>query len=66
MGGNQVRYSIGLQTHQKGLMCVPGELVDEEHPLQYKPLDHLGFLNFHHSNDYGPKMDSLVKAYYGV
>ncbi|KAM4116235.1 hypothetical protein ACB094_02G034500 [Castanea mollissima] len=66
MGGNQVRYSIGLQTHQKGLMRVPEELVDEEHPLQYKPLDHLGFLNFHHSNDYGPKMDSLIKAYCGV
>jgi len=25
-------------------MCVPGELVDEEHPLQYKPLDHLDSL----------------------
>ncbi|KAF2301425.1 hypothetical protein GH714_024000 [Hevea brasiliensis] len=27
-------------------LMVPEELVDEEYPLKYKPLDHLGFLHF--------------------
>lgn len=66
MGANEARYSFGLATHQKGVMHTPKELVDEEHPLQYKPFDHLGYLNWHLSNDYQPKLESLVKAYCGA
>ncbi|KAJ1375627.1 Oxoglutarate/iron-dependent dioxygenase [Sesbania bispinosa] len=37
---------------------VPEELIDEEHPLQYKPFDHLALLNFAYSAN--------IKAYCGV
>ncbi|XP_020224845.1 probable inactive 2-oxoglutarate-dependent dioxygenase AOP2 [Cajanus cajan] len=58
MKGNEIRYSLGLFAFYKGIMQVPEELIDEEHPLQYKPFDHLGLLNFTYSAN--------MKAYCGV
>ncbi|PNX59260.1 gibberellin 20 oxidase, partial [Trifolium pratense] len=49
MNGNEKRYSLGLFAFYKGLLQVPEELIDEEHPLQYKPFDHLALLNFGYS-----------------
>ncbi|XP_027367500.1 2-oxoglutarate-dependent dioxygenase AOP3-like [Abrus precatorius] len=46
MNGSETRYSLGLFAFSKGILQVPEELIDEEHPLQYKPFDHLGLLNF--------------------
>ena len=41
------------------------ELVDEEHPLIYKPFGYLSFVNFRHSEE-GMKSDDSLKAYCGV
>ncbi|WJX16077.1 hypothetical protein P8452_06155 [Trifolium repens] len=49
MSGNEKRYSLGLFAFYKGLLQVPKELIDEEHPLQYKPFDHLALLHFGYS-----------------
>ncbi|CAJ1967671.1 unnamed protein product [Sphenostylis stenocarpa] len=56
--GNETRYSLGLFAFYKGIMKVPEELIDEEHPVQYKPFDHLALLNFTYSAN--------MKAYCGV
>ncbi|ESW17548.1 hypothetical protein PHAVU_007G248400 [Phaseolus vulgaris] len=55
--GEDTRYSLGLFAFYKGIMKVPEELIDEEHPVHYKPFDHLGLLNFYSAN---------MKAYCGV
>ncbi|KAL2326023.1 hypothetical protein Fmac_025081 [Flemingia macrophylla] len=49
MKGNETRYSLGLFAFYRGILQVPEELIDEQHPLQYKPFDHLGLLNFTYS-----------------
>ncbi|CAL0299488.1 unnamed protein product [Lupinus luteus] len=58
MNGNETRYSLGLFAFYKGILEVPEELIDDEHPLQYKPFDHLALLNFTYS--------AHIKAYCGV
>lgn len=58
MNGNDIRYSVGLFAFYNGILQVPKELIDEEHPLQYKPFDHLALLNFSYSVH--------IKAYCGV
>ena len=47
------------------MVQVPEELVDEEHPLIYKPFGYLSFVNFRHSEE-GMKSDDSLKAYCGV
>ncbi|KAF2323148.1 hypothetical protein GH714_033673 [Hevea brasiliensis] len=46
MKGKVDRFSMGLFTFNNGILEVHEELVDEEYPLKYKPIDHLGFLHF--------------------
>ena len=44
---NKERYSVGLFTFIKGVINVPEELVDEEHPLQYKSIYNLAYNRFY-------------------
>lgn len=44
MPGNETRHSLGLFAFNDGIINVPEELVDEEHPLRYKPLNMFDFL----------------------
>lgn len=48
MSGNETRYSLGLFTLPKDgcIVKAPDELVDEEHPLLFKPFDFAEFLNY--------------------
>ncbi|XP_004308478.1 PREDICTED: 2-oxoglutarate-dependent dioxygenase AOP3-like [Fragaria vesca subsp. vesca] len=39
-----VRYSVLLFTFHNGIITVPKELIDEEHPLKYKPLNNHEYL----------------------
>ncbi|KAG1354747.1 2-oxoglutarate-dependent dioxygenase-related family protein [Cocos nucifera] len=59
MTGSEVRYSAGLFAMPKAgqLVGAPVELVDEEHPLLYKPFDHVEFLRFHRT-----RLNQSVKA----
>ncbi|WCJ40493.1 2-oxoglutarate (2OG) and Fe(II)-dependent oxygenase superfamily protein [Euphorbia peplus] len=46
VNGEVDRYSMGLFTFNNGIIEVPEELVDEEHPLMYRPFDHTHLLHF--------------------
>ncbi|GLT54213.1 hypothetical protein SLA2020_274310 [Shorea laevis] len=65
MSGNETRYSLGLFSFSNGIVQVPEELVDDEHPLQYKPFDHTGLLHFFRTDE-GYKSKCPIKAYCGV
>ncbi|RXH69047.1 hypothetical protein DVH24_031380 [Malus domestica] len=51
MSGNEARYSTGLFSIPKEgyITKAPEEVVDEEHPLLFKPLDHVEFLGFYYT-----------------
>ncbi|RVW28960.1 putative 2-oxoglutarate-dependent dioxygenase AOP1.2 [Vitis vinifera] len=65
MNGNKARYSIGLFAYHRGIIEIPEELADEEHPLQFKPFNHYGLLHFYFTNKAG-QTESTAKAYCGV
>ncbi|KAG5602029.1 hypothetical protein H5410_033399 [Solanum commersonii] len=46
--GNETRYSVGLFSTPKDGYTIktPKELIDEDHPLLFKPHNHFEFLNF--------------------
>ncbi|KAK9947302.1 hypothetical protein M0R45_002933 [Rubus argutus] len=44
MRENEARYSLLLSTFHNGIITVPEELIDDEHPLKYKALNHLEYL----------------------
>ena len=67
MEGEEVRYALGLFAFLTGLIRAPEELVDEEHPLQYKPFEHQGLVDFFFSSNDRNKRDcNIVRAYCGV
>ncbi|KDP37378.1 hypothetical protein JCGZ_06832 [Jatropha curcas] len=65
INSKEKRLSIGLFSYVKGIIKVPEEFVDEEHPLMYKPLDHIGLVHFFGSPE-GHKQHRTLKAYSGL
>ncbi|WCJ40643.1 2-oxoglutarate (2OG) and Fe(II)-dependent oxygenase superfamily protein [Euphorbia peplus] len=65
MKGKVDRYSMGLFAFNSGIIEVAKQLVDEEHPLMYKPLNHLGLLQFYRIDE-GYKSPCPLKAYCGI
>ncbi|KAM3374958.1 hypothetical protein P3S68_013672 [Capsicum galapagoense] len=67
MTGNEARYSVGLFSLPKAGYTIkaPEELVDDEHPLLFKPFDHLKFLAFCYSKE-GMRWKFPLKTYCGV
>ncbi|PHT30038.1 putative 2-oxoglutarate-dependent dioxygenase AOP1.2 [Capsicum baccatum] len=67
MTGNEARYSVGLFSLPKAGYTIkaPEELVDDEHPLLFKPFDHLKFLAFCYSKE-GMRWEFPLKTYCGV
>ncbi|KAK9066269.1 hypothetical protein SSX86_013590 [Deinandra increscens subsp. villosa] len=66
MQGDADRYSLGLFTFIRDLKIeTPQELVDEDHPLQYKALDHYKYLHYH-ASDEGMRSKFPLKSYCGV
>ncbi|XP_034696544.1 probable 2-oxoglutarate-dependent dioxygenase AOP1 [Vitis riparia] len=65
MRANEERYSLALFAFKNGMIKVPEELVDDKHPLQFKPFDHVGFIRFFHTEE-GRKSNSAIKAYCGI
>lgn len=63
--GTEARYSIAQFSFMEGMIETPEELVDEEHPLQYKPFDHLKFLAFFDKAE-NRKLECAIKTYCGV
>ncbi|KAM1120384.1 hypothetical protein ACFX13_045243 [Malus domestica] len=62
---NKVRYSFGQFFWNKGVMYVPNELTDEDHPMQYKPIDLVEYLQYYHENMSTVGFDFSVKDYCG-
>ncbi|KAI3455378.1 hypothetical protein Pfo_012041 [Paulownia fortunei] len=67
MTGDEARYSIGLFSIPKSgyIIKAPEEMVDEEHPLLFKPFDHVEFLDFYYS-EAGRTSPAALKAYCGA
>ncbi|KAG6430018.1 hypothetical protein SASPL_108077 [Salvia splendens] len=67
MSGNEARYSIGLFSVPKPgyIIKAPEEMVDEEHPLLFKPYDHHQFLQFYYT-EAGQRSPAALKQYCGV
>ncbi|XP_015868730.2 probable 2-oxoglutarate-dependent dioxygenase AOP1 [Ziziphus jujuba] len=67
MTGNEDRYSTGLFSIPKAGYTIkaPEEVVDEDHPLLFKPFDHVEFLGFYYS-EAGQRAESALTAYCGV
>ncbi|OWM77644.1 probable inactive 2-oxoglutarate-dependent dioxygenase AOP2 [Punica granatum] len=63
---HEVRYSLGVFSYQNGMIKTPDELIDEKHPQQFKPFDHVDFLCYYDSSDNRIKAQSLIKTYCGV
>ncbi|KAK2651426.1 hypothetical protein Ddye_011282 [Dipteronia dyeriana] len=67
MEGEEVRYALGMFAFLNGIIHTPEELIDDEHPLQYKPFDHQGLLRFYQSSTDPRKGDrNIMKVYCGV
>ncbi|CAK9310439.1 unnamed protein product [Citrullus colocynthis] len=60
--GNEDRYSLAMFGFSNGIVEVPKELVDQDHPLRYKPFDHIGLLHFFRSKE-GFNSKSPLKDY---
>ncbi|XP_027344908.1 probable 2-oxoglutarate-dependent dioxygenase AOP1 [Abrus precatorius] len=67
MSGNDARYSAGLFSVPKSgyIIKAPEELVDEEHPLLFKPFDHVEFLKYYYTEK-GQRDQSALRTYCGV
>ncbi|KAJ9190101.1 hypothetical protein P3X46_001333 [Hevea brasiliensis] len=67
MTGNEARYSAGLFSIPKAgyMIKAPEELIDEQHPLLFRPFDHVEFLKFYYT-EAGQRAESALKTYCGV
>ncbi|KAF6161286.1 hypothetical protein GIB67_009173 [Kingdonia uniflora] len=67
MIGKDSRYSAGLFSIPKAgyMINAPEELVDEDHPLLFKPFDFFGLLRFSRSEE-GQRAKFLLETYCGV
>ncbi|KAI3747668.1 hypothetical protein L6452_10241 [Arctium lappa] len=65
MNGQEDRYSAVLFSYKKGIIQIPEELVDQEHPSKFKPFDHYKFLDFF-SKDEIYLDEKAIKLFCGV
>ncbi|KAK2984901.1 hypothetical protein RJ640_008666 [Escallonia rubra] len=65
MTGEQTRYSMALFSFVSKLIQAPEELVDDEHPLRYKPFDQVELLKYYHTEE-GHQAENTVKAFCGI
>ncbi|KAI3455375.1 hypothetical protein Pfo_012038 [Paulownia fortunei] len=63
--GKETRYTIALFSFLSKMVEVPEELVDDEHPLQFKPFVHVDLLKFY-DTDYGRRSQNILKDFCGV
>lgn len=67
VSGEEVRYALGSFSFAGGIIEPPEELVDDEHPLSYKPFDHMDLLRFYLSNnDPGKGERNMMKVFCGI
>jgi isopenicillin N synthase-like dioxygenase len=59
------RYSVGLFSFSAGMIQVPEELVDEQHPIRFQAFDHQKFLRFFETEE-GRNAECPIQAYCGA
>lgn len=65
MKADKPRYCLAQFSFNHGITDIPEELVDVEHPLQFKPFDNFGLARFYLSGATS-MTESTAKAYCGV
>ncbi|KAL5725679.1 hypothetical protein ACHQM5_008797 [Ranunculus cassubicifolius] len=65
MDGDITRYSMGLFSTIHGTIQTPEVMVDEEHPLLYKPFNHIEYRKFFQTEE-GGKAECPIKAFCGI
>ncbi|XP_051147853.1 probable 2-oxoglutarate-dependent dioxygenase AOP1 [Andrographis paniculata] len=66
MRGSEERYSLGFFTFIKDVKIhVPEELIDADHPLQFKPFDNFELIHFYYTEE-GKKSKCPIRAFCGV
>ncbi|KAK1418877.1 hypothetical protein QVD17_28026 [Tagetes erecta] len=65
MNGQEDRYSITSFSFKKGIIEIPEELVDEEHPQKFKSFDHFKFLEFY-AKDPQYLDERIIKSFCGI
>lgn len=63
--GSETRYTIALFSFLSKMVQVPEELVDDEHPLQFKPFVHVDLLKFY-DTDHGRRTQNILQDFCGV
>ncbi|KAM1073815.1 hypothetical protein ACFX13_019162 [Malus domestica] len=61
----KTRLSMGLFSFLNGTVQVPEELIDDKHPLSYKPFDHVSYLHFVETPE-AMQSECAIKIYRGV
>ncbi|KAJ9179104.1 hypothetical protein P3X46_010927 [Hevea brasiliensis] len=61
----KARYSVGIFSFHKGIIQVPEELVDEQHPLRFKPFNNFDLLRYYTTKE-GQAQENTLKAYCGI
>ncbi|KAJ0709542.1 putative oxoglutarate/iron-dependent dioxygenase, non-heme dioxygenase domain-containing protein [Helianthus annuus] len=66
MEGKKDRFSMVVSSYIRDLeIQAPQELIDEEHPVQYKPFEHYKYIDFHTYQN-SRKLRNPLKHYCGV
>ncbi|XP_020223316.2 2-oxoglutarate-dependent dioxygenase AOP3 [Cajanus cajan] len=60
-----MRYSLGLLSYSTKKVQTLEDLVDEEHPIRYKPFDHYAYVGFRFTEE-AVKCTSRIKAFCGI
>ncbi|KAA8541851.1 hypothetical protein F0562_023003 [Nyssa sinensis] len=64
MSGNDTKYTIGMFAFVSETVQTPEELVDDEHPLQFKPFDQFAYLQY--CGEEGKNFKNPIKTYCGI
>ncbi|XAR50597.1 hypothetical protein NMG60_11004958 [Bertholletia excelsa] len=63
--GKETRYTVALFSFLSKDIEAVEELVDDKHPLQFKPFVHVDLLNFY-ATDHGRRSQNILKDFCGV
>nr|XP_043625168.1 probable 2-oxoglutarate-dependent dioxygenase AOP1 [Erigeron canadensis] len=63
--GKETRYTIALFSFLSKKVQVPEEFVDDQHPLKFKPFEHVDLLNFY-ATETGRRSQNILEDFCGV
>ncbi|KAH7565129.1 hypothetical protein JRO89_XS09G0140600 [Xanthoceras sorbifolium] len=66
LSANEPRHTLGLVTFHNGVIRVPDQLVDDQHPLKYKQFDHIDYLRMQMNYSRTHKGVYPIEAYCGI